>query len=419
VRANRPLLARIPWTAVAISVAVLLSSGAATDPVRDAVTGTQVQEGFLVRSPAYVAVAPVSDVLDALTLMSKAQHIALLLGVILVFVVWRVVLAWWRRPTPRQHIVASVTLLGAVVLTYVAVALLPRPMASLAANDVNIVRVDFHSHTNASHDGRPGWSAESNRGWHRDGGYDVAYVTDHGTVAAAERGVAVNPNPAGEGTVLLQGIEVTWAGEHVDILGAERMYKGLLTPNNRDVDEQALRLASLIPGREPVVIWNHPRVITRLTPASGSGTPGPRAIEVTNGAPDSMDGVRRAHDAIVSLARQKHLTFVSGSDSHGWGRTAPNWTLLFVADWRGLAPDALATRIETVIREGGPEATRVVERDAPRALTPAALAATIVAVPLSMLRDMSNEERVSWLAWTWAIALGWGWVQRRRRGVPT
>jgi hypothetical protein len=155
-------------------------------------------------------------------------------------------------------------------------------------------------------------------------------------------------------------------------------------------------------------------VITRLTPAAGSGAPGVRAIEVTNGGPDSMDRVRRTHAAIVALARDKHLTFVSGSDHHGWGYTAPNWTLLFVAGWRGLSPDALATQIEGVLRQGGPDATRVIEREAPRALTAAATAATIIAVPVSMLRVMSSEERVSWLLWTWAIVIAWRLVRRRR-----
>jgi len=412
--AVRPLSARIPWTAIAVSVAVLLGSGFAIEPIRDAVTGGPLSEAFLVRSPAYVAVAPLSDVLDAITLMSKAQHIAFVLGLIVIFAIWRVVVAWRRRSTVREHLVRTGAMLLAIVLLYVAVVLLPRPMASLAVNNANIVRVDFHSHTSASHDGRPGWTAEQSRAWHRDGGYDVAYVTDHGTVFEAEKGLAVDPNPAGEGTVLLQGIEVTWNGEHVDILGAERTYKGVLTPNNRDVDEQALRLASLLPGREPVVVWNHPRVITRLAPAAGNGTPGVRAIEVTNGAPDSMDGVRRAHSAIVALAREKQLALVSGSDHHGWGYTAPNWTLLFVGGWRGLSPDALANQIESILRQGGPDATRVIERETPRALTAAATVATIGAVPFSMLRTMSSEERVSWLVWTWAIVIGWRLARRRR-----
>jgi hypothetical protein len=419
VTVTRPVITRLPWTAIAVSVVVLLSSGFAIEPIRDAVTGEQVAEAYLTRSPAYVALAPLSDVLDALTLMSRAQHIALVVAAFILWAFWRALLAWRRPVTVRGHVVGASALLLGILLTYVALALLPRPMASLAVNDANIVRADFHSHTNASHDGRAGWDAESNRAWHRDGGYDVAYVTDHGSVAAAEKGMALNANPAGEGTVLLQGIEVTWAGEHVNILGAERTYKGLLTPNGRDVDEQALRLASLIPNREPVVIWNHPRKITRLTAASGTGTPGVRGVEVTNGAPDSMDGVRRGHDAIVSLAREKSLTFVSGSDNHGWGRTAPNWTLLFIPGWRGLAPDALASQIEVIVRKGGAEATRVIERETPRALTSFATAATIVAVPVSMFRTMSNEERVAWLVWIWGIVLGQWLLRRRSRSAAT
>src|SRR5205814_10341130 len=91
-----------------------------------------------------------------------------------------------------------------------------------------------HSHTSASHDGRPGWSVEDNRAWHRDGGYDVAFITDHWTVAAAEQGVARNSYPAGDAVTLLQGIEVSWTGEHVNILGAQRRYKGILTDRSEE-----------------------------------------------------------------------------------------------------------------------------------------------------------------------------------------
>lgn len=410
-------MARVPWTAVAITLLVILGSGFAADPIRDAITGETVGEVVLTRSLAYIVLAPLSDVLDVLTLLSKAQHIAFVAAILVLFVVWRIVVAWRRRSTLRGHALSFAAVLAGLVVLYAAMALLPRPMAYLTSEDANIVRVDFHSHTRASHDGRPGWGAEQNREWHRDGGYDVAYVTDHASVTEAERGMARNPSPAGDGVTLLQGIEVTWTGEHVAILGAERTYKGLLTANGRDVDVEGLRLASLIPNREPAVIWNHPHHLDRLPIASGPRTPGVRAIEVSNGAPDSMDEVRRQRQAIFALATQHQLTMTSGTDNHGWGRTAPNWTLLVIYGWRALSTDALATQIENLVRNGSPESTRIIERRTAPSTSGLSVAATIVTAPGVMLATMSSDERVSWLVWTWAITL-LVWVVRRRRALP-
>ena len=408
------MLKRIPWVALVLSVVVILSSAFAVQPVWDAATRLELTEAYLIRPLGYVAMAPLSDVLDMLTLLSARQHVALLVGAILLFAMSRVARAWRGPTTIRQHAIAVASFILGIILTYGAVATLPRPMAALVSDNANIVRADFHSHTAASHDGRPGWSAEKLRAWHRDGGYDVAWVTDHATVTAAEQGVAQNPRPAANGVSLLQGIEVTWTGEHVAILGAQRAYKGLLTENLRDVDEQGLALASLIPGREPVVIWNHPRQLNRLPSAKGGVRAGVRAIEISNGAPDSMDGVREKRAAIAALAARDNLALTSGSDNHGWGRTAPNWTLLVIFGWRGLAGDALSNEIENAIRQGGVGATKVVERRAADGSNAASLVFTIVTAPWRMLTTLSSDERVAWLLWIWAVTAA-SWLLRRRR----
>ena len=402
---------RIPWIAIAISVAVVLSSAFAVQPVRDAVSGADVPEAYLVRPPGYVAIAPVSSVLDTISLVSVRQHVAMLIGLLAILVLWRVGRALIVGSGWRRHLVSLAVVVVSVLTTYAAAALLPRPMAFLEADDANIVRVDFHSHTSASHDGR--LTAEQNREWHRRAGFNVAYVTDHGSVAGAERGVAANPRPAGEGVTLLQAIEVTWTGEHVAILGAQRTYTGLLTANLRDVDVEGLRLGSVIPGREPVVIWNHPREPNRLQLASGPGTAGVRAIEIVNGAPNDMDVVRANKSRLLAMAQRADVALTAGTDNHGWGRAAPGWTLLRVPGWRGMQSDALAAQIEQVLRGGGYDATRVVERRVADANT--ILAASIVTVPARMLTTLSNEERVAWLIWTWLVTAALWWFRRTRQ----
>ena len=365
------------------------------------------------RPMAYVVMAPVSDTLDTLTLLAVRQHIALVLGLVVLFVAWRIVKARRTKAGWRSHRVPAGALLLLIVLAYAGAAVLPRPMAALVADNANILIVDFHSHTSASHDGRSGFSPERNRAWHRDAGYNVAFVTDHATVAAAERGIADNPQPAALGVTLLQGIEASWNGEHVGVLNAERAYKGLLTNGLRDVDAQSLALASFIQGREPIVVWNHPRDLTKLPAASQPRMPGVRAIEIVNGSPANMDRIQPHRAAIVAFADQNNIALVSGSDNHGWGRATPGWTLMRVFDWRSLTSDPLALRIEAAIRESGFRSTRVVERVvADPGANSILLSLTVLAAPLRMLTTLSNEERVVWLVWIWLI---WTAVWLRKR----
>jgi hypothetical protein len=238
---------RIPWVSITISLAVIVSSGFALQPVHDAVSGADIAEAYLTRPMGYVLLAPLSAVFDTLVLLSVRQHVALFAGIVVLFAAWRVVRAVMAAPGWRNHLLAAVTLLVTIIAVYGGAALLPRPMAALGTDNANILRVDFHSHTDASHDGRQ--SVADNREWHRRAGFDAAYITDHGSVAGAERALATNPDRAGMGTTLLQSIEVTWDGEHVAILGAQRTYSGLLTPNLRDVDVEGLQLGSVVPNR--------------------------------------------------------------------------------------------------------------------------------------------------------------------------
>ena len=77
---------------------------------------------------------------------------------------------------------------------------LPRPMAAARASRTRPSSpIDFHAHTKYSHDGRPGWTEDDVRRWHRGAGFDVAYITDHRSFEGAERGIAANPGVGGRG----------------------------------------------------------------------------------------------------------------------------------------------------------------------------------------------------------------------------
>ncbi|HEY2165502.1 MAG TPA: hypothetical protein VGH04_16005, partial [Gemmatimonadaceae bacterium] len=168
--AKLPWHRRIPWWAVVITLAVIVTAAFAVDPVRDAVSFEPVGEAHLELSAGYILLAPLSAILDTITLLTVPQHIAVLLWVIGVYAVWRL-LASSTKPDARREVIGAATLLGAIVVTYAAAAFLPRPMAALTVYDETVLAIDFHSHTDASHDGRKGWTDDDVRDWHRNAGF--------------------------------------------------------------------------------------------------------------------------------------------------------------------------------------------------------------------------------------------------------
>src|SRR5262249_32594098 len=157
-------------------------------------------------------------------------------------------------------------------------------MAQLAVTDLGVLAVDFHAHTKYSHDGRAGWTEDDVRNWFHGAGFDVVYVTDHRTYEGAERGIASNPGLAGEGTMIVQGIEAFYRGEHVTVLSAGRRFRGLTTPDMKDIDPQSIALASLLTNASPIMIETVPAKLAKVPAPTDTG-PGVAAIEVVDGSP--------------------------------------------------------------------------------------------------------------------------------------
>ena len=420
---RQPFLSRlraVPLGLLTVAVLVVVAAAVAVDPLRDAATLGSVGEVTLGRPMSYLLLAPVSNVLDTLTLMSVRQHIAFGLTVIVVYALW-----WWRvgrvglalvRPARRALREGARIGVGLVLLValYAAVAIMPRPMAALEAG-ADILVIDFHAHTRFSHDGRPDWTPEDVRAWHRDAGFNIAYITDHRTFEGARDGWANNPSRAGDGTVLLPGIEVVWRGEHVNVLDADRMYRGIFNATRRDIDEPALVLASAIAGAEPVLIETIPGDLSQMVPAMGRGTAGVRAIEIVDGAPRGISQTRTERARIVQLADSFNLALVAGSDHHGWGHTAAGWTLMYLPQWRAASVEELSIAIPNVIRSSGRRSTRVVERYVADTESGVALPLTVPLVAWGMFRTLSRDERIVWLVWTLALYLIWRAAGARRR----
>jgi len=158
---------------------------------------------------SYIVVAPLSNVLDAFTFFSMGRAYWAL-------IVWAGALAVWGGTRPggiRRRV--SLALAGPLALLLLAGAtvVLPRPVPRLVAADSTATVIDYHAHTEASHDGRSGWTFSKLAAWHARQGFDASYVTDHNVIFNLSITDPIR---------LLPGVEWSVYRQHVVALGPVR-----------------------------------------------------------------------------------------------------------------------------------------------------------------------------------------------------
>jgi hypothetical protein len=352
-------------------------------------------------SVAYDVVAPFSNVLDALTLLTPAQDVA-------TFALCAVVaLGLWIRTRGRRRAGVVPCGLPRTALCFcggaVAIAgimlIAVRPMASLALADPDLVAVDFHSHTDASHDGRPGFDPERNREWHSSSGFNAVYVTDHRTFDGALDGLTRNPGRSGERTVLLPGVELRDGDQHPILIGVDPQRMRITSP-----DWQGAAVEADGGPAPPMLLLSLPGNIGRIPASETDGPVRIAGVEAIDGSPRGMAQTARDRDAIIALAEARHLALVSASDNHGWGRTSPAWSVLRIPGWREMTPSELDIAIRHTIVSQGTRAVKVIaRRTAPAPRNRVEMAAGGIVVALVMMRTMNVSDRFSWAAWSWGL----------------
>jgi hypothetical protein len=370
--------------AVILTILVIAGAFAPLPAIVDAVTGAPAGDAELTRPVLYVLTAPVSNVLDAVTFLSMARAIWFL-------VCWIVVLAGLGAMLPGtrgRRIFRGV--LGVLAPCGVAVAavLLPRPVPRLATAELSqsdLTIVDYHSHTERSHDGRDGWTLERLGEWHANQGFQAAYVTDHNTpfVGSNDDG----PIP------LLPGAEWSVYRQHVVALGTITQID--LAPYSHDTPgmvglfaalhaQGALAIASL-----PEYWLSHWDDLEQFVAGGVDG------FEIVNCAPKALAFPGAARRDVNTLARRHALLVTGASDNHGWGKVTCVWNLT---------------------HEGahGFDGNHVVAR--PIALVQGDLPAWSAAYSQLWLmsRGLSWAERMSWLTWIALITIYR--VMPRRKG---
>lgn len=385
-------------TALIVGVLVAGSALASVPALRDAATHLPVAGAVPHQPLGYLLGAPLFGIWDTLTLLTVSQHYAVLGTLILLYIVCRLFAARHRRaagkiPWAVRELLRAFVALAALLAFYAAAALIPRPMTGIRLASPDDLAVDFHSHTNRSHDGWFLFTAARNRAWHEAGGFDAAYITDHYTWEGVAEALPANPVRAGDRTVLLSGMEVRLRNRHTNLLGGMSRYAFALDSTWHHLDPDSIAAAAGRGGAPPTMLYTIPGPLDRI-PAGVIG------IELSDGAPRGLEQVRSQRAEIVALADSMDLAVVAGTNNHGWGRTVPAWSVMRIPGWREMSPEDLGRAIEAELHRERRRAVTVVERRMPyhdgRAVM---VAATAPVLAWDYLRMLTVAERLSWLLW--------------------
>ncbi|MDB5937322.1 MAG: hypothetical protein JWQ01_4666 [Massilia sp.] len=395
-------VARYKWP-LSITLVLGVTAAFSLSPLVDALRPQSPVAASLETPLLYDIFAPLSNVFDSLTLLTPAQYWATF-ALCLVALFAPPIIRTLRHPRefrPLSTIVPSLRFVGATIAIIGLMIVARRPMAALSLNDPDLIAVDFHSHTSASHDGRPGFDAERNREWHRSSGFNAAYITDHKTFDGAISAAEKNPPLAGSGVTLLPGIELRDTGEHPILLGADPLRTRI---TSADLAGAVVKTdGGAVP---PILLLTMPGTLGQIPPSEYTGPIRLGAIEVSDGCPRGIAQTGRDKKEILALADKLHLAPVAGSDNHGWGRAAPAWSVLRIPGWRSMTAASLDIAIRQTLLARAPGTIDVIAR---RTVAPASgtgeAAVGGVAVGLLMVRTMNLRERLSWILWSWAGAL--------------
>jgi len=387
------LLRRHP-VAIALVVLLLATAIHPLSPLIDAVTGSAPGDVDLERPLLYVMFAPLSNTLDALTFFSQSRAEWAL-------VVWILVLAAWgamrRSETPltwRRRTVRALIGPGVLILLGVAAVLLPRPVPRLTTDAIvgggGGTVIDYHAHTSASHDGRPGWTLAKLADWHERQGYEASYVTDHNVVYDGSL------PPASTSISLLPGVEWSVHQQHVVAIGP-------VEPLPRDSFQgstaRMIRIFAAIERQGGLSIASLPEYWRYHWDDLGAFVvAGVDGFEIVNCAPKALAFPSDLRRQVLALAGSRDLMVVGASDNHGWGQVTCVWNVSLPGA-QGFHTNRVFARPLALVQGDWQPWTAAVTQ------------------PWFLLRSLSWSERASWLTWVLIILLYRAMPRREGQGA--
>jgi len=364
------------WLLLAL---VIVSAFAPLPPIVDAVTGAVPGDASLARPALYVVLAPLSDLLDSLTFLTIERAQVLLATWIVVLAVWG---ALWGRGWRGRMV--RIGLAPVVVLALAAAAVaLPRPVPALESADPDATIIDFHAHTQASHDGRRGWTLDDLARWHAAQGFQAAYVTDHNVIFAGRDGDPIPLLPGVEWSVYRQHIVALGPVQPIDRDQFSKDTPGMLKLFDVLHQQGAIAIASI-----PEYWENHREDLEQFVSAGVDG------FEIVNCAPKALRFSSGDRADVLDLARGHDLLVTGASDNHGWGKVTCVWNLSQVGA-RGFRTNEVIARSLALVQGDRPAWSAGFDQ------------------PWLMLRTLTGSERALWVTWI-AVYLIYMGVPRRQ-----
>lgn len=393
---------RVPLILTAIlAVAQLFRTG----PLIDVASGTTPTQVQLAYPFAHALFAPFTLAADYLNGGSVRDLTAFAAWAILVFVLARLGARAGPGSRLTREIRATAFFLGLFGLFIWWGARWQRPIARLVASDSTLIIFDTHSHTAASHDGRPGFGAAANAAWHARAGFDAAFVTDHNVFGAARQW---QHDRGGHPPRLLDGEELSLAGLHLVVLGNHTLIDN--RPGAASFDSTLALIARLARDSAYLIAslpeyWEHHwgRDVGTMITAGVSG------LEIWTTSPKAMNFPPQLRQVVIDRARTDSVGLFGATDMHGLGYAASVWNVTALPGWRALSDSALARALIVRFRRA-PTEIRVV---AIRRAQPITRLGRGFAVPLGLwtiLRSATPWHLASLLGWIWIPA----WIRSRR-----
>jgi hypothetical protein len=266
-----------------------------------------------------------------------------------------------------------------LILLAVAAVLLPRPVPRLTTTSGSGTVIDYHAHTNASHDGRPGWTLARLAAWHARQGFEASYVTDHNAIYDGSL-----PAPLGTPISLLPGVEWSVYRQHVIAIGP-------VEPLTRDsFGESSARMLRIFAAIErqgglsiaslPEYWRNHREDLGAFVVAGVDG------FEIVNCSPKGLSFPSNGRREVLALAGGHDLVVVGASDNHGWGSVTCVWNVSRPGAQGFQTNHVFARPLALLQGDWRPWTAPITQ-------------------PWFMLRSLSWSERASWLTWVFIILL--------------
>jgi hypothetical protein len=384
--------------------------------VRDAATLLPLPQFHLHYPFWHLVFTPFCSVADALTVLGFREEKVLL--------VWFLCLCFLSGKVRRGFLMVFLC-----VVFLVWGGLIARPMGRLIASDPNVLLIDFHSHTQFSHDGRPSFTPEANRRWHRKQGYNAAFITDHNLVDAAEIAKqASRQDWTSTGYRSMEGEEVSLQKTHLVILGNHQRV------DNKPYDGDFGKILGFVVDMHklgcPVIAslpeywfyhWNpsplpagrqaHPSPLSEGRGSKGEGSGdiydfvrwGMDGFEIINSAPKAQDFPLPKRLQIVDLCRRQNLFMTGISDNHGYGYATAAWNAMSIPGWQKMNPDELEKAVLETLSTKRFAAVQVLERVRYVPQSTLGLIFSPIAIGCLYWRSLQPLQAVSWLLCIWVI----------------